>query len=163
MTLDSNAHIDVVKEEEEEEEEEEVDEEIWNRWHLNEFVRKWVKPMKKTLTAPWDLAISDSDMEKLKAGFRPRNFDDKYGWLIEDENGNISIHVIRHFVQEEEYILHIAPKSSNGNSASAKIHSITWNGDLVGIKDDEELAKERVAVLARAILGCDFENAPGKA
>jgi len=150
MTLDSNAHSDV-----------EEDEEFWNRWRLNTYERKLVKPMKKPLTAPLDLAVSDSDVEKLKAGFRPRSQDDKYAWLIEDENGNISIHIIRHFVQEEEYILHIAPKLSNDNSASAKIHSITWEGDTIGIQDDVEQAKKNVVILARVILKCDFENAPG--
>lgn len=150
MTPDSNAHSNV-----------EEDEEYWNRWHLNTYERRVVKPMKKPLTAPWDLAVSDSDVGKLKAGFRPRSFDDKYAWLIEDENGNISIHVIRHFLKEEEYILHIAPKSSNDKSASAKIHSITWDGDLIGIKEDAEQAKKRVVILARVILNCDFENTPG--
>lgn len=150
MTSDSNAHSDV-----------EEDEEFWNRWRSNTYEPKLVKPMKKPLTAPWDLAISDSDVEKLKAGFRPRNFDDKYAWLIEDDNGNISIHVIRHFVKEEEYILHIAPKSSNDNTASAKIHSITWDGELIDIQDDVEKAKKRVVILARVIPNCDFENAPG--
>ncbi|ORX91576.1 hypothetical protein BCR34DRAFT_581424 [Clohesyomyces aquaticus] len=114
MMSDSNAHSNV-----------EEDEEFWNRWRSNTYERKLVKPVKKPLTAPLDLAVSDSDVEKLKAGFRPRSQDDKYAWIIEDENGNTSIHIIRHFVQEEEYILHIAPKSSNDNSASAKIHSIT--------------------------------------
>jgi hypothetical protein len=150
MTLDSNAHSNV-----------EEDEEFWNRWRLNTYERKLVKPMKKPLTAPWDLAVSDSDVEKLKAGFRPRNLDDKYAGLIEDENGNISIHIIRYFVQEEVYILHIAPKSSNDNSASAKIHSITWEGDMIGRQDDVEQAKKTVVMLARDIFKCDFENAPG--
>ncbi|KAK7178402.1 hypothetical protein PSPO01_15548 [Paraphaeosphaeria sporulosa] len=111
---DSNAHSNV-----------EEDEEFWNRWRSNTYERKLVKPMKKPLTAPLDLAVSNSDVEKLKAGFRPRSQDDKYAWLIEDEIRNTSIHIIRHFVQEEEYILHITPKSSNDNSASAKIYSIT--------------------------------------
>jgi hypothetical protein len=150
MTMDSNAHSN-----------EEEDEEFWNRWLLNTYERKLVKPMKKPLTAPWDLTVGDSDMEKLKAGFRPRNMDDKYAWLIEDENGNTSIHIIRYFVQEEVYILHIAPKSSNDNSGSAKIHSITWEGDMIGKQDDEEQAKKNVVMLARLILKCDFENAPG--
>jgi hypothetical protein len=150
MTLHSNAHSNV-----------EEDEEFWNRWRLNTYERTLVKPMKKPLTAPLDLAVSDSDVEKLKAGFRPRSLDDKYAWLIEDENGNISIHVIRYFVQEEEYILHIAPKLSNDNSASAKIHSITWEGDKIGIQDDVEQAKKNVVILARVILKCDFENAHG--
>ncbi|KAJ8111895.1 hypothetical protein OPT61_g5609 [Boeremia exigua] len=135
----------------------EVDEEMWERWHLNIYERKLVKPMKKPRTAHLDLAVSDSDLEKLKAGFRPRNMDDKYAWLIEEETGNISIHVIRYFVKEEVYILHIAPKSSNDNGASAKIHSITWEGDLNGTQVDVEQAKKHVVILARVILKCDLE------
>lgn len=150
MTSDSNAHTDV-----------EEDEEFWDRWRLNTYERKLVQPMKKPLTAPLNLAISDSDVKKLKAGFRPQNQDDKWAWLIEDENGNLSIHVIRHFVQKEVYILHIAPKSSNNNEgASAKIHSITWEGDMSGIQDDAEQAKKNVVILARSILKCDFEALP---
>jgi hypothetical protein len=149
MTSDSNVHSDL-----------EEDEEFWERWSSNIYERKLVKPMKKPLTAPLDLAVSNSDVEKLKAGFRPRNMDDKYAWLIEDENGNISIHVIRHFVKEEVYILHITPKSSNDNGASAKIHSITWEGDLNGIHNDLEQAKKNVVMLARVILKCDFETLP---
>jgi hypothetical protein len=138
----------------------EQDDAFWDRWPLNLFERKVVKPMKKPLTAPWDLAISDSDVEKLKAGFRVRNMDDKYSWLIEDQNGNISIHVIRYFVRVEEFILHLTPKPSNDNNASAKIHSLTWEGDFAGMKDEEQ-AKERVVLLARLMLKCDLENAPG--
>jgi hypothetical protein len=152
MTSDSNAHSN--------EEEEEEDEEFWKRWSSNIYEPKLVKPMKKPFTAPLDLSVSDSDMEKLKAGFRPKNLDDKYAWLIEDENGNISIHVIRHFVHEEVYILHITPKSSDDNGASAKIHSITWEGDINGTQYDLEQAKKNVVILARVILKCDFETLP---
>jgi hypothetical protein len=146
---DSNAHSTV-----------EEDEEFWKRWRSNTYERKLVKPMKKPLTAPLDLAVSDSDVEKLKAGFRPQNQDDKWAWLIEDENGNITIHIIRHLVQEEVYILHIAPKSSNDNGASAKIHSITWEGDMNGMQNDVEQAKKKFVILARIILKCDFETLP---
>jgi hypothetical protein len=159
MTSDSNAH-NYVWEDDAFWDRVHEDDEFWDRWSKNIFERILLKPMKKPLTAPWGLAISDSDMEKLKAGFRPRNLDDKYAFQIEDENGNISIHITRHYVHEEEYILHITPKPSNDNSASAKIHSITWEGRLGGVKDDVEKAKERIVTLARVIPHCDFENAP---
>jgi len=162
MASDSNAHTNLWEDEEFWSSVQD-DEEFWARWSSNIYDRRMVKPMVKPLTAPWDLAVSDTDVEKLKAGFRSRNQDDKYDWLIEDENGNISIHVIRHFVQKEVYVLHIAAKSNTDNSASAKIHSITWDGELVSIRDDVKLAKERVVILARAILGCELENAPGAA
>ncbi len=150
---DSSTHINV---------EEEEDEEFWNRWRSNTYECKLVKPMKKRLTALWDLPISDFDVEKLKAGFRPRNLDDKYAWLIgdEDESGDITIHVIRYFVQEEIYILHIDRKSNNNNGAIAKIHSITWEGNVNGIQKDVEQAKQNVVLLARVILKCDFEAHP---
>lgn len=138
----------------------EDDEEFWERWLVNTYERRLVKPMKKPLTAPLDVAISESDMEKLKAGFRPRNQDDKYAWLIEDEGGSLSIHVIRHFVHEEEYILHLAPRSSNDSTASAKIHGITWEGDVNGIHRDAEQAKRTVVLLARVILKCELEAFP---
>jgi hypothetical protein len=143
MTSDSNAHR---------------DDAYWERWPSNTYEPKDLEPMKNPLTAPVDLAVSDSDLEILKAGFRPRNFDDKYAWLIEDENGNISIHVIRWFVKVEEYILHMAPKSSNDNGASAKIHSITWEGDMIGAPHDAEQAKKRVVVLAKSCFHRKFES-----
>jgi hypothetical protein len=160
MTSDSDEHSDEHNDEHSDAEE---DEEFWERWKANIHEPKLVKPMKKPLTAPLDLAVSDSDMEKLKAGFRPRNMDDKYAWLIEDENGNISIHVIRQLVRVEEYVLHITPKPSNEDSATAKIHCITWEGDLNGIHRDVEQAKKNVVMLARVILKCDFETLPNYA
>ncbi|KAH6642891.1 hypothetical protein C7974DRAFT_386347 [Boeremia exigua] len=162
MTSDSNANVNVWEDDKFWDSVHD-DEEFWNRWSANVFEPKLVKPMKKPLTASWNLEISESDVEKLKAGFRPRNMDDKYAWLIEDDNGSISIHIIRHYVHFEEYILHIAPKSSNDDSASAKIHSITWESDMVGPRDDVEKAKERAVLLTRLTLKCDLENAPGTA
>jgi len=138
----------------------EEDEEFWERWRSKTYERKLVKPMKKPLTAPLDLAVSGSDLEKLKAGFRPQSQDDKWAWLIEDENGNLSIHIIRHFVQKEVYILRIASNPSHDNDANAKIHSITWEGDMNGVQNDVEQAKKNVVILARVILKCDFETLP---
>jgi hypothetical protein len=148
MTSDSNDPFNVENE----------DEEFWERWSQNIYERKLVKPMKKPLTAPLDLPLSSSDMQKLKAGFRPRNLDDKCAWLVEDENGNTSIHVIRYFVHEEEYVLHIAPKS--GDDDGARVDRITWEGDVNGIQRDAEQAKKNVVILARVILKCEFETLP---
>lgn len=150
MTADRNAQINF----------EDEDDEFWERWELNLFEPRVVKPMKKPLTGPLDLAVSESDLEKLKAGFRSRNQDDKWDWLIEDENGNTSIHIVRHFVHEEVYILRIAPKSRNEHDASAKIHSVTWDGDVPGMQKDAEHVMKYLVLLARSILGCDFETLP---
>jgi hypothetical protein len=150
MTADRNAQINFADE----------DDEFWERWKLNIFEPRVVKPMKKPLTESLDLAVSESDLEKLKAGFRSRNLDDKWSWLIEDNNGEISIHIVRHFVHEEVYILRIAPKSSNENGASAKIHSLTWDGDVPGMQKDAEQVMKYLVLLARHDLRCDFETLP---
>jgi hypothetical protein len=85
------------------------------------YERGWKKPMKEPLTAPWGLPISDTDLEKLKFGFKFHSMDDKRDMLIEDpdESGNISLHILRSWFQEECYILHIVPKPRNYDSRSA--------------------------------------------
>jgi len=56
------------------------------------------------------LPISDTDVEKIKVGFRSGSMEDKWDMLIEDrdENGTISLQVLRNWLQEECYILYIA-------------------------------------------------------
>jgi hypothetical protein len=138
------------------------DEERTKKWYSNTYERGSKKPMKESLTAPWGLAISDADVEKIKAGFRSHNMDDKYDILIEDpdENGNISLHIIRSVVQEECYILHIVPKPSNDDSGSAKIQGITWEGNKSGLQCDAEQAKKEAVILSRMLLHCEFETLP---
>ncbi|KAJ9210253.1 hypothetical protein DTO166G4_8181 [Paecilomyces variotii] len=120
------------------------------------------KPMKKPLTAPWDLPISDADVEKLKVGFKCRNMDDKWDMLIEDpdENGNISLHILRSWLQEPCYILHIVSKPRNDGCGSAKIQSITWEGNKAGLQCDAEQAKKETVILTRCHLHCEFEMLP---
>lgn len=119
-------------------------------------------PMKKPLTAPWGLPISDADLEKLKFGLQSRNMDDKWNILIEDpdENGNISIHILRSWLQEECYILHIVPKPSDDDGRRANIQSITWEGNKSGLECDAEQAKKEAVIVARTQLQCEFETLP---
>ena len=125
-----------------------VDEEEVKRWLSTAYERGSKKPMKEPLTAPWSLPISDTDVEKLKVGFKSRSMDDKWDLLVEDpdENGNISLHIIRNWLQEECYILRIVPKPNNDNGGSAKIQSITWEGNKVGLQCGAEQAKSRDCV-----------------
>ena len=131
-------------------------------WLTARYDRDSANPMKKTLTAPWDLPISEADVEKLKGGFRPRNMDDKYAWMVEDpdESGNISVHIIRFLLQEPCFILHIVPKASSNDGGSAKIHSITWEGNRVGWQAHEQQAKIEAVILSRNQLACEFEALP---
>jgi hypothetical protein len=140
----------------------EMDEEEIKKWYSNTYVRGSKNPMKEPLTVPWDLPISDADVEKIKVGFRSRSMDDKWDMLIEDpdENSNISLHIIRNWLQEECYTLHIAPKPSNDDGGSAKIQGITWEGNKSGLQCDAEQAKKEAVILSRMLLHCEFEALP---
>jgi hypothetical protein len=138
------------------------DEEKIKKWLSTTYERGSKKPMKEPLTAPWDLPISDADVEKLKVGFKSRDMDDKWDMLVEDldENGNISFHILRSWLQEECYILHVVPKPSNDDGGSAKIQGITWEGNKAGLQCDAEQAKKETVMLFRGHLYCEFERLP---
>lgn len=121
------------------------------------------QPMKKPLTAPWGLAISDPDLEKLKVGFKSQSMDDKWDLLVEDpdEAGGTSVHIIRNWLQLDWYILHISPRpTSNDDGGSAKILGITWEGDRNGLQCGAEQAQKEAVMLCRGWLGCEFETLP---
>ncbi|KAL1885398.1 hypothetical protein Plec18167_000891 [Paecilomyces lecythidis] len=138
-----------------------VDEEM-KKWLSTAYERGSRNPMKEPLTAPWDLPISDADVERLKVGFKSQSMDDKWDLLMEDpdENGGISLHIIRNWLQEESYILHIVPKPSKDDGGSARIQSITWEGNKSGLQCDAEQAKKEAVILSRGHLHCEFEMLP---
>jgi hypothetical protein len=140
----------------------EVDEEAMNEWLSARYDRRSRKPMKAPLTSPLNLPISDLDLEKLKVGVRSRDMDDKWDILVEDpdEDGSVSIHIIRSWLQEECYIFHIIPGSCNDDGGSAKIKSITWEGNKGGWQCGPEQAMKEAVMLARGHLDCEFENLP---
>lgn len=139
-----------------------VDEEEMKKFLSTAYERGSKEPMKEPLTASWGLIISDADVEKLKTGFKSRSMDDKWDFLMEDPdvNGNISLHIIRNWFQEECYILHIVPKLSNDDNGSVKIESITWEGNKAGLQCGAEQAKKEAIMLCRGHLCCDFERLP---
>ncbi|XXH01432.1 hypothetical protein Hte_007792 [Hypoxylon texense] len=138
------------------------EEEEMKKWLSARYTRGSEKPMKEPLTVSWGLPISDADVEKLKVGFRSQSMDDKWSILVEepDENGNLSIHIIRWLVHEECYILHIVPKPSNNDGGSAIIQSITWEGNKAGLQCDAEQAQKEAVILCRGHLHCEFEALP---
>ncbi|KAH8892294.1 hypothetical protein GQ53DRAFT_746195 [Thozetella sp. PMI_491] len=139
-----------------------VDEEEMKKWFSTTYERGSKKPMKEPLTAPWGLPISDADVERLKGGFKSRSMDDKWDMLIEDpdENGNVSLHILRSWLQEECYILHMVPKPGSDDGRSAKIQSITWEGNKAGLQCNAEQAKKEAVILSRCHLHCEFETLP---
>jgi hypothetical protein len=138
-----------------------TDEEAWKKYLSTKYEHSSKKPMKEPLTAPWGLPISDADLEKLKVGVKSRNMDDKWDVLNEDpdKDGNISIHILRSWLQEDCYILHIVPKpNSDNDGGSANIQSITWEGNKGGLQCDAEQAKKEAVIVSRMILKCEFET-----
>jgi hypothetical protein len=143
----------------------EMTEEDWkNFWSTKYEHMRSKKPMKEPLTAPLDVSVSDADVEKLKVGLRARSMDEKWDFLIEDpdENGNTSLHILRSWcgTQEDDYVLHIVPKPSEGDGGSAKIIGITWEGNKAGLQCDAEQAKLEAVILCRGHLKCRFEELP---
>ncbi|PQE19103.1 atp-dependent dna helicase protein [Rutstroemia sp. NJR-2017a BBW] len=128
------------------------------KWLTNTFDRSTTKPMKAPLTASLSIPISASDVEKIKAGFRSRNMDDKWDLLAEnpDEEGNLSLHIIRNWLHEECYVLHVVPE----HEGKAKIEKITWEGNKGGLRCDEKQAMMEAVILCRMMLGCEFEALP---
>jgi hypothetical protein len=143
----------------------EMTEEEVKKWLANTYERGSRKPMKEPLTAPLNIPISHTDVEKIKVGSRSQSMDDKWDLLVEDpdEDGNLSLHIIRNWLQEECYVLHVVPKlnsASTDDEGTAKIERITWEGNKGGLQCDAEQAKMEAVILCRMRLGCEFEALP---
>ncbi|KAI8964183.1 hypothetical protein F5Y11DRAFT_316844 [Daldinia sp. FL1419] len=140
----------------------EMDDEEMERWLSTAYDPSSKRPMKEPLRASWGLPISDEDLEKLKIGFKSKSMDDKWNILVEDpdENGKISIHILRSWLSEECYVFHIVPRSSNDEGESAKIESITWEGNKAGLQCGAEQAQKEAVILCRGHLLCKFEALP---
>lgn len=139
------------------------DEEERKRWLSTRYKRESTKPIEVPLTASWDLPISDADVEKLKMGFKSRSQDDKWDLVIKDpdDNGYITLHILRTSSQKEYYTLHIIPRTHNSDDRTAKIQSITWEGNKKAWSQAaEDEAKRITVILSRYRLNCKFETFP---
>jgi len=116
-------------------------------------------PMVDPATAPWGLTISDTDFEKLKAGFQPADMDDR--WAISaadsDDGRTTTITLCRSWTGRKHYILAVKPGDSG---SGAKIKGITWEQNKGGIYISEEQSKKEVVLLCRGLLKCDFDELP---
>jgi len=54
-----------------------------------------MRAMREPPTAPWGLHISDTDLEKLKAGLEPQHQDDKWRVYVSATEQPLSIHIAR--------------------------------------------------------------------
>ena len=115
--------------------------------------------MEDPATALWDLSISDTDFDKLKAGFESEDMDDK--WIVSvtdlDQSGHTSIHISRSWTKKELYRLAVKPRAG---ASGVKIEAITWEQNKGGIHISEEQGKKEAVLLCRSILGCDIDTLP---
>lgn len=154
-----------------------TEEEAWTKFLSTAYERGSKKPMKAPLTAPLGLPISDADVAKLKVGYKSQSMDNKWDLLVEDpdENGGFSLHIVRNWLQEECYVLHVVvvskqPLPSNKNIDAedtgflsvygAEIKSITWEGNKAGLQCSAEQAQKEAVILARGWLHCELEAIP---
>ncbi|OJJ07576.1 hypothetical protein ASPVEDRAFT_155399 [Aspergillus versicolor CBS 583.65] len=116
--------------------------------------------MQKPATAPWGLSISNSDFQKLTAGYKPRGMDDRWRVAVSppDQNGTISVHFARSWTGIPHYVLFIKP--IDGDSSDAIIDAITWEQNKGGIYISEEMAKMTVVTISRSFLECDYDLLP---
>ncbi|KLU84984.1 hypothetical protein MAPG_04018 [Magnaporthiopsis poae ATCC 64411] len=129
-----------------------------------------IHDMEEPLTASWGVDIADADVEKLKAGFRSRcNMDQKWDLLVEDPdsggNGGWSLHIIRNWLYDDIYVLHIVPNNNTGTDGKgetgAKIESITWESSAsASRRRPEEQAKMEAIMVVRGWLGAEIASLP---
>ena len=119
--------------------------------------------MQEPATAPWGLSISETDLDKLKAGLEPEFMEDRWHITFSDQGqkGTSSIHFTRSWTGNEIYVLFV--KSNEGGSTSSrggKVEAITWEQDTGSVRTSEEQAKKEVVFYSRVLLKCEFEALP---
>lgn len=121
-----------------------------------------MRAIRKPITAPWGLRISDVDFKKLSAGFEPRDMDDKWCIRVSDKNqcGNISVRLIRSMAFEVLYLLSVNPnpEDSENGSGGAVIEAITWGRKEGHFHVSEEEAKETAVGVMRGYTRCYIDT-----
>ncbi|EPE28478.1 hypothetical protein GLAREA_09599 [Glarea lozoyensis ATCC 20868] len=117
--------------------------------------------MQKPATAPWNLPLSTSDLQKLKAGFIPEDQDDKWYFYTSPTATEqlITVHIVRNMMNVEMFVLEVtASESSGGDIISAEIKSITWETSRGCLSEEE--AKYEAVMLVRVVLRCEVDALP---
>jgi hypothetical protein len=111
-------------------------------------------------TVDWNLAISRSDFEKLRRGFRCRSQDDKWSIVRTcEENDVYTINFHRAGTGRTFYILELAADHPISNGPAIK--SITWRlhpTPEYHLTDGD--AKDSVVHIARNYIECGLEGYP---
>ncbi|KAH8767233.1 hypothetical protein F5883DRAFT_521859 [Diaporthe sp. PMI_573] len=119
--------------------------------------------MKNTATAPWNLGISRSDVEKLLRGFKPAAMEDR--WMCRagapDARGDFVVHVHRSWTGDEVLRMNVVLAVPDGDKASAHtddryaaITDVTWDRGEGSFLANESEAKDLATGVCRGVLGC---------
>ncbi|MCJ1438052.1 hypothetical protein MMC27_007439 [Xylographa pallens] len=127
--------------------------------HFAKRITDDVQPMQEPATALWNLSISYADFERLRAGIKPLDMDDKWIFSVTDLNqsGHITIRLIRSWTKTELYRLAVKPSD---DFSGFEIEAITWEQNQGGIHISEEQGKKEAVLRCRYILGCDIDTLP---
>ncbi|KAH8895771.1 hypothetical protein GQ53DRAFT_743767 [Thozetella sp. PMI_491] len=112
--------------------------------------------IKKPASAPWDMIVPHSELNKLLNGFRPKDMDDH--WFIisvgPDAQGNLVVHMHRSWTSYKIFEVKVqVPLDEHGqpNEEDSTITEVTW--ESYGHEDtpedeDEADAKDTVELLS---------------
>lgn len=121
--------------------------------------------MKNPTTAPWNLDISRSDVEKLLRGFKPTAMEDRWVCSADapDARGDFMVHVHRSWTGDEVLRMNVVlavPDGAEGSAHTkehhATINDITWDSGENSFLATEEEAKDLATGVCRGVLGCDL-------
>lgn len=123
--------------------------------------------MKTPTTAPWDLAISRSDTEKLQRGFNPAAMEDRWKCHADapDARGAFVVHVHRSWTGDEVFRMNVVvvvlaatvpDVGTDEPQPYARIADITWDRGNGVFLDSEGKAKDLAARVCRGVMGCEF-------
>ncbi|KAF4548427.1 Hypothetical protein D9617_28g065330 [Elsinoe fawcettii] len=124
-------------------------------------------PMEDPATAIWNLPISVTDLEKLKAGYISEGMEEKWDFKAGEPditNGRITLRISRSWTGIEHYLLHLQTVETDETVETEEpgpwIHSITWSQNIGKPRLTEEQAKINAIILCRCWLGCGFLMIP---
>lgn len=123
-----------------------------------------MQPIRKPVTAAWDVQVSKIDAKKIESGFVPENMEDK--WLCyssrRDADGVTLVHFCRSWSKTEQMVLTLQPAADGAEGmqeAGARIITeIMWEAQDADSDLGQDEAKENAIMICNGILGCALEE-----
>lgn len=119
-----------------------------------ENFKRRIKPIEKPKACTWGLRVRAEDVTKIRAGFYPRDMDEK--WLCEadepDIQGEVVVHFTRSWTLNEIFRFRLVP-DARGEEGSATITKFEYAPNY----PEEDEAKNMVVMICNNILECNLE------